>query len=45
MRYKTGQEISFDGGRWAIIVDVDADGLYVQDEDGHEFEVGLNRID
>ena len=43
--YKSGQEITFDGGTWAIIEEVVGDTIWATDEDGGDHELTDARID
>jgi hypothetical protein len=43
--FKTDQEITFDGGRWAIIEEVIGDTIWATDQDGGDHELTDARID
>ena len=43
--YKSGQEISFNGGTWGMIEEVVGDTIWVTDEDGGDHELTDARID
>ena len=43
--FKIDQEITFDGGRWAIIEEVIGDTIWATDQDGGEHELTDARID
>ena len=43
--FKSGQEITFNGGAWAIIDEVVGDIIWAIDEDGGEHELTEARID
>ena len=43
--YKSGQEISFDGGTWGMIEEVVGKTIWVTDEDGGDHELTDARID
>ena len=43
--FKSGQEITFNGGTWAIIDEVVGDIIWAIDEDGGEHELTEARID
>ena len=43
--YKSGQEITFDGGTWGMIEEVVGKTIWVTDEDGGDHELTDARID
>ena len=43
--YKSGQEISFDGGTWGMIEEVVGKDIWVTDKDGGDHELTEARID
>ena len=43
--FKSGQEITFNGGTWAIIEEVIGDTVWATDEDGGDHELTEARID
>jgi hypothetical protein len=43
--FKSGQEITFNGGTWAIIEEVIGDIIWAVDEDGGDHELTEARID
>jgi len=43
--FKSGQEITFNGGTWAIIEEVIGDIIWATDEDGGDHELTEARID
>jgi len=43
--FKSGQEITFNGGTWAIIDEVVGDIIWAIDEDGGDHELTEARID
>ena len=44
-KYKSGQEVSFDGGTWGMIEEVVGETIWVTDEDGGDHELTDSRID
>jgi len=40
---KVGSEVMADE-RWAIVVDIDGNDVLVMNEDGHEFNIDLDRV-
>jgi len=47
MKFEIGMEVLIDGFRWAIVEEVYDDGeiAIVIDQDGADFEVGLDNVD
>jgi|TARA_R110000737_G_C14257244_1_gene427790 hypothetical protein len=47
MKFEIGMEVLIDGFRWAIVEEVHDDGeiAIVIDQDGADYEVGLDNVD
>ena len=43
--FEIGQEITFNGGTWAIIEEVIGDTIWATDQDGGDHELTAARID
>ena len=43
--FKSGQEITFDGGTWGMVEEVVGKTIWVTDEDGGDHELTDSRID
>lgn len=45
-KFKVGDEVKLENGRWSIIEEVNEDGTFiVVDEDGQDYAVNYNQIE